>query len=240
MNPIRLLPTFTVATALALGVALPARATDGPIAYRYTQSGFADGASVSGWFVGHDNDIDGMLYASELSDFGFSFSGNRAVPAFTMGMDNRAGLVFDIAAANLMHLAVVGPGDSRELEYDAYGWPGFHIPGRVTSNLDGLISISWERLEVAPMAPVPEPGMAALWLCGLLAVAAFTGRAAGSHRRAPPSRGPGSTVGKALPAGPMLPPTLPTTTRLETQRCATPVAPLAATSSPDRPALQLP
>lgn len=236
MNPFRLLPTFTVASALTLAMAPPARAADDSIAYRYTQPGFADGAVVSGWFAGHDGDSDGMLYASELSDFGFSFSGNRAVPAFTMGMDNRAGVVFDIAAANLMHLAVVGPGDSRELEYDAFGWPGFHIPGRVTSNLDGLISISWERLEVAPMAPVPEPGTTALWLAGLLAVAAFSARAGRAERRIRAARGPGSTVGKALPAGPMLPPTLPTTTRLETQRCATPDAPHAATSSPRRPA----
>ena len=188
MNPIRLRHILTSALAIALAASLPARAADGPIAYRYTQPGFADGATVSGWFVGHDGDGDGMLYAFELDDFGFSFSGNRAVPAFTMGMDNRAGLVFDIGVANLMHLAVVGPGDSRELEYDAFGWPGFHIPGRVTNNVDGLISISWEHLEVTPISPVPEPGQASLWLGGLLALAAVARRrlaGGGDPARAP-------------------------------------------------------
>jgi hypothetical protein len=170
---------FALAGALALAAALPAHAADDAVAYRFTQTGFADGASVSGWFVGQDIEADGMLYAFELSDFSFSFSGNRAVPAFTMGMDNRAGLVFDIAATNLMHLHVVGPGDSRELEYDAFGWPGYHIPGRVSSNLEGLISISWDRLEVAPMAPVPEPRMASLWLAGVLALGVVAGRRLG-------------------------------------------------------------
>jgi hypothetical protein len=186
MNPIH--HSRSLAAALALTAALPAFAGNDPIAFRYTQVGFADGASVSGWFVGQDDDADGMLYAFELSEFGFSFSGNRAVPAFTMGMDNRAGLVFDIAASHLMHLAVVGPGDTREFEYDAFGWPGFHIPGRVSSNLDGLVSITWERLAVEPMSAVPEPGAAALWLAGALAVGAVARRRL--VRGAAPGRAP--------------------------------------------------
>jgi hypothetical protein len=189
MDPIR--PSHLLAAAaltITLAASLPAHAAGDSIAYRYSQSGFADGASVSGWFVGQDGDADGMLYAFELSDLGFRFSGNRALTSFTMGMDNRAGLVFDVAAANLMHLHVVGPGDSRDLEYDAFGWPGFHIPGRVTDNVDGLVSISWERLQVTPISPVPEPGQASLWLGGLLALAAVVRRrlaGAGDPARAP-------------------------------------------------------
>lgn len=171
MNKIQTLRRIALASALALAaLQMPAHASDDPIAYRYTQTGFADGASVSGWFIGHDGDADGMLYAFELSDFSFSFTGNRAVPSFTMGMDNRAGLVFDVAAANLMHLHVIGPDETRALEYDAFGWPGFHIPGRVSSNLDGLISISWERLGVEPISAVPEPGPLTLWLGGVIAL----------------------------------------------------------------------
>lgn len=170
MNKTPTLPCLVLASALLLSLQLPARAADGPIAYRYTQTGFADGAKVSGWFVGQDGDADGMLYAFELSDFSFSFSGNRAVPSFTMGMEHRAGLVFDVAAANLMHLHVVGPDENRALEYDAFGWPGFHIPGRVSSNLDGLVSISWDRLTLEPISAVPEPAPIALWLSGLVAM----------------------------------------------------------------------
>lgn len=180
MNPLRRL-TIPLAAALALCSSVPAQAQDSPIAYHYTQVGFADGASVSGWFVGSDDDGDGMLYASELSDFAFSFSGNRAVPAFTMGMDNRAGLVFEVGSENLMHLHVTGPDDTRALEYDAFGWPGYHIPGRVTSNLDGLISITWERLEVASMAPVPEPRTALLLTGGLLGLGGLARRRLGAR-----------------------------------------------------------
>jgi hypothetical protein len=176
MNPMRPRHLLVSALAIALATSLPARAADEPIAYRYTQSGFADGANVSGWFVGRDRDDDGMLYASELSDFSFSFTGNRAVPSFSMGMRERAGLVFEVATANLMHLQVVGPDGSRDREYDAFGWPGYHIPGRVSDNVDGLSSISWERLQVVAISPVPEPGQAGLWLGGLLALVAAARR----------------------------------------------------------------
>lgn len=183
MHTLRPLQHLALAGALALSVVLPAHAGGEPIAYRYTQTGFADGASVSGWFVGRDEDADGMLYAFELSDFGFSFSGNRAVPAFSMGMENRAGLEFDISAEHLMHMHVVGPGDSHELEYDAFGWPGYDIPGRVSNNLDGLISITWQTLEVTPMSPVPEPPPTALWLTGLTVLGALARRRSGAAGR---------------------------------------------------------
>lgn len=187
MSPIHTLlrPLAAAAAAtLALAAATPARAQD-TIAWRFTQGGFADGATVSGWFVGVDHEADGMLYAFELDDFSFSFSGNRAVPAFTMGMDNRAGLVFDVAAGELQHLHVTGPDDTRALEYDAFGWPGFHIPGRVSDNTQGLISISWERFELTPMVPVPEPQGGLMLLAGALAVAGI------ARRRSMPRHDPG-------------------------------------------------
>jgi hypothetical protein len=152
--------------AAALATALPALA-ETTLAYRFTQTGFADGAIVSGWFIGRDDEADGTLLSFELSDFNFSFSGNRAAPAFTLGIDNLAGLVFDIGSTDLQHLAVVGPDDSRDLQYDAFGWPGFNIPGRVSDNLTGLTSITWERLELTPISVVPEPHAAGLLLAGL-------------------------------------------------------------------------
>jgi PEP-CTERM motif len=131
---------------------------------QFHQGGFADGASVSGHFSGTDIDSDGWIFAFELSDFRFHFSGNRAVEAFTQGMDNRAGFVFHLASGELQHMATNGPDDSHALEYDAFGWPGYHIPGRVSDNRSGLISISWDQLQVAA---VPEPGSAALLAAGL-------------------------------------------------------------------------
>lgn len=178
MSPIQTL-LIPIATASLTLAASPAAQAQDIIAYRFTQTGFADGAIVSGYFVGADHEADGTLLSFELDDFSFSFSGNRAVPAFTMGMENRAGLVFDIASGQLQHLAVTGPGETRALEYDAFGWPGFHIPGRVSDNELGLITISWERFELAPMAPVPEPHGAPMLAAGLLALAGLARRRLG-------------------------------------------------------------
>lgn len=179
MKPTRHLLTLAAA-AMALGATVPAQA----MRYSFSQTGFADGATVSGWFSGRDDDGDGVLLAIELSGFELHFSGNRAVEAFSQGMDNRAGFVFDIASQTLQHMVSNGPDDSRALEYDAFGWPGFDIPGRVSDHRSGLSSITWERLQLSPMAPVPEPQTALMLAAGLGAL----GRLA--RRRLPPAQGP--------------------------------------------------
>lgn len=163
-------PTRTQLSLAATTLAVAATTAAQAQSYTFSQTGYADGATLTGAFSGHDDDGDGVLIGIELSDFGFHFSGNRAIESFSHGMDNRAGFVFDIASQTLQHMASTGPDDTRALEYDAFGWPGFHIPGRVTDNRTGLISITWERLEVSPVGAVPEPQTAAMLLAGLLVV----------------------------------------------------------------------
>lgn len=167
MSTQRIVARLAAAT-LAIAAALPAAHAS---SFTYLQTGFADGAAVSGMFSGEDTDGDGWIHAYELSEFTFNFSGNCAIDAFSFGMDNRAGLVFNVAARTLDHLAASG--DDNLLTYDAFGWPGYDIPGRVIDNRSGLTSITWEPLQVAA---VPEPATVSLLLAGLLALGAVARR----------------------------------------------------------------
>ena len=135
--------------------------------FQFTQSGYADGATLSGSFAGEDLDADGWLFGYELTAFELHWTGNRAVAAFSMGFDERAGLEYRLATGTLAHLAAVSQdGDGQRLfSYESMGWPSFSIPGVVTDERLGLASMSWEPLQVA--AAVPEPQSPVLLLAGM-------------------------------------------------------------------------
>jgi hypothetical protein len=63
----------------------------GPGVFEFTQAGYSDGASVSGFFKGVDTNGDGRLQnfgPGEITDFGMTFSGNALVSAFSIGFAN--------------------------------------------------------------------------------------------------------------------------------------------------------
>ena len=126
-----------------------------------------------------------------MSDVRFSFRGNRAVEAFTHGIDNRAGLEFNIADPSLVHVATAHPDDTHFLEYDAFGWPGCNIPGRVTDNRTGLISVSRDRLQVTA---VPEPANLSMLLSGLAASPRATSAPASHGAEENPSTASAATL----------------------------------------------
>lgn len=99
-------PILTMKNLIALGlasllIASPALAI--PIRYEFSQDGYEEGATVSGWFFADDLDGDGQIaqlggVGSELVAFMMSFSGNSIVPAFNGGFSELFGLVWDLDA----------------------------------------------------------------------------------------------------------------------------------------------
>lgn len=71
------------------------------VCYEFEQTGFDEGATVSGWFCGIDSNSDGQIgkyfrfdernFVNELSELSLSFSGNSLVPAFTFDLDDLQG-----------------------------------------------------------------------------------------------------------------------------------------------------
>lgn len=163
---------LTALFALAAAVVVePARAASPVQSFVFSQTGFADEARISGTFAGADLDGDGWLYGYELTAFELHWSGNRAVAAFSLGFDDRAGLAFELATGQVRHLAGVSQDaeGNRHFSYDSMGWPSYQVPGTVSDEPLGLSSSSWEALQVT--AAVPEPQGLALWLAGLGVVA---------------------------------------------------------------------
>lgn len=115
---------------LAALVAAPTSATT----FVFSEGGFAEGASISGYFVGDDVDGDGILssFDGEVTDFSVSFSGNSHIGAFTLGYADLIGLVYHLdgtigdgdflgndtegmLAANANYAVDTGPGPSGYL-----------------------------------------------------------------------------------------------------------------------------
>lgn len=136
--------------------------------YNFHQAGYADGATLIGHFSGSDLDGDGLLHGYELTEFEVNWSGNRAVEAFSLGYMERAGLEYEIANNTLWHMAAFSQNDEgvRFFSFDSHGWPSYLIPGSVTDERLGLVSMSWEPISVNVSA-VPEPQGLALLLSGL-------------------------------------------------------------------------
>lgn len=148
---------------LAAACVAPARAES----FNFNQTGYADGATLSGHFAGSDLDGNGWLYAYELTEFELHWSGNRAVQAFSLGFNERAGLEYELGNGTLWHMAAFSQNDegTRFFSFDSKGWPTYMIPGVVTDERLGLVSMSWEPLQVT--AAVPEPQSVALLLAGM-------------------------------------------------------------------------
>lgn len=161
--------------ALALGWALagaPAQATS----YTFSQVGYAGGGVITGSFTGSDIDLDGQIssFAGEVSAFSLSFSGDSFVPAFSHGMADFTGLVYDVGSG------FIGDGAGGFTEGMASNWLGVVgydfasglgptgvFGGRVIDLATGAVSSTPELIAV-----VPEPGSTALFALGIAVLAA--------------------------------------------------------------------
>jgi len=158
---------FALTTLFSLVAALAQPAQAQSVNFSFSQGGFADGAMVSGHFAGSDLDGDGWIYGYELTEFELHWSGNRAVEAFSFGFGERAGIEFQLADLSLQHMAAFSQDGEgiRYFSYESMGWPTYAIPGVITDERLGLVSMSGEALQLT--AAVPEPQNLALLLAGM-------------------------------------------------------------------------
>lgn len=155
------------AVALTLG-SLSAQAAT----YSFNQTGFAGGGSVTGSFAGVDLDANGVLDFSrnEISLFSLSFSGGASAPAFTMGIVDLAGLVYQLNGGNF-----IGDGGSVNT---GEGIGAFNAQFSYLSGI-GPLGVAGGQIGDASLNPltttaslisvtaVPEPEPFAMMLAGL-------------------------------------------------------------------------
>lgn len=166
-------PFLRLATALCgLGLMLAAPASHA-LWLNFSQGGFDEGATISGYIVVNDEAPLGSIEAgnpsiftgldlSEVTDFMVSFSGNSLVPAFTqtladldyLGILLGGTFIGDHAGEGIATNAL---GSASQFDYytgSAFGGFG----GAVMDHNTGNISYS------SDLAEIPEP--ASLWLLG--------------------------------------------------------------------------
>ena len=136
-----------------------------PGVFDFSEGGFSDGATVTGFFTGEDLDSDGQLssFDGEITDFSMHFSGNSLVAAFSLSFSDLFGLVYDLDGGDL--------GDGTDLDIEgigAFSFSGAYSagPGPVAlcdgSQICGVVA--------GPDVGVPEPATWAMLLLGFAAV----------------------------------------------------------------------
>jgi hypothetical protein len=143
--------------------------------YRISQSGFIGGGSVSGSFTGEDLNHDGKIesFLGEVTAFNLTFVGSAPLPAFTHGLTDLRGLVYDVGSAFI--------GDSRTQPYGEGLLSGpIQISAGYQYNSGTLPYVSYGALILGPLreevtsstqllavTQVAEPATAALLTLGL-------------------------------------------------------------------------
>jgi hypothetical protein len=176
----RPLPLFAATAAIALAGALMAPLAEAAT-YQFSQTGFTGGGAITGSFTGNDLDGDGWLYGYEITAFSLAFSGNADVPAFSHAKSSLGGIGYRIGENVIgghpeSYLTTSRTQNGHHIVYDAFGWPEFTIPGRITDDTTGKVLTTAESILVTGVGVVPEPAGWALMLGGLGAVGSLARR----------------------------------------------------------------
>jgi hypothetical protein len=169
---------------LVLGISVCGTASSTVVKYNFSQSGYDEGAIVTGMFAGEDLNGDGFIVGNEGPDgfnevtaFNMEFSGNSIVPAFTLGIDSISvgivaysleggGLLGDDAGEEIAGSGVV---DSSFFLYNTGGpVTGTNIPDGCSKSFCGLVVAtdipSAENYSFEPVIVSAVPLPIAVWL----------------------------------------------------------------------------
>lgn len=164
--------------ALALAAALLAPGAEAAV-YNFVQTGFDEGATISGSFTVNDANNSGQINVgsanfgmnfNEISAFSLSFSGNSIVAAFSHNLADLSVLVYNVGSPYLgdeingAQQELIATNFFGNTGFDYYSGMGFGgFGGAVFDKASNSTSYSDDLVTVTPAA-VPVPG--AVWLFG--------------------------------------------------------------------------
>ena len=132
--------------------------------YNFSQTGFEEGASISGSFEGADSNLDGLIKQDELSAFSFSWSGNSLVSAFSQSLSDLNYLTYNTSRN------VLGDANPEIIASNWFTTTGFAYVSGVDAGsqggsvLDMALGTESATTSLISVAAVPLPG--AVWLFG--------------------------------------------------------------------------
>ncbi|AMK75161.1 MULTISPECIES: VPLPA-CTERM sorting domain-containing protein [Methylomonas] len=172
--------------ALILAAGLLAPGANAAV-YNFVQTGFDDGATISGSFTVNDTDNSGQINVgsasfgmnyNEISALSLSFSGNSIVAAFTHNLADLSAMVYNVGSPYLddeisgAQQELIATNYFGSTGFDYYSGMGFGgFGGAVFDKAGNATSYSYNLVSVTPAA-VPVPG--AVWLFGSV-LAGFVG-----------------------------------------------------------------
>jgi hypothetical protein len=165
-----------ITVLVVLGISMYTTASLATTKYNFSQSGFDEGAILTGMFEAEDLDGDGVLTDLDgmITAFSVEFSGNSIVPAFTLGSADdfsKFEVMYDLddgslgGTASEEMLLVLGSDFSVFVGSDALGECENEFCGVVGASLGEPTTIS---LDPVTVSAVPLPAAAWLFGSGLL------------------------------------------------------------------------
>ncbi len=174
-----------ITVLVVFGMTVCGAASSAIVKYNFSQTGFDDGAIVTGMFEGEDLDGDGFLAgndgidvidgSNEITAFNMAFSGNSIVPAFTLGLAELDFMAYELAGSpfsDSSFIAALNPDFSPGQEAFFFGTGNIGTDfceddkkcGFVFNVNKGVIEGTSISFELVTVSAVPLP--AALWLFG--------------------------------------------------------------------------
>jgi PEP-CTERM motif len=152
--------TITLAVSLALAASAANADT-----YRFTQTGFNDGASVIGYFLGSDGNSDGKISGSEVTAFTATFFGGYYDGFSFDGLRTYKNLSYTVGSS------FIGANSDDVLDIYARGISIGYFSNISGGQMYGFSSepvlTSSQQAQVALITAVPEPETYAMMLAGL-------------------------------------------------------------------------
>jgi hypothetical protein len=200
----RLVSRALVASLALVMAAAPAVAVTN-LSFTFSQTGYSEGATVTGAFTGADLDGNGLLVHfpatggppiahNELTAWSMHFSGNSLSPAFDLSLDDLYGFVYQLGTAGIGDDPAYDPTIDQDLieGVGAIGESHFYTAGLgpnsfIGAYVGGEITGPGEEVEdhaldstqnLALVMLVPEPAAATLLLAAGPALAAAARRKA--------------------------------------------------------------
>lgn len=152
--------------------------------WNFTQSGFASGATIGGYFIAIDLDGDGWVssFTGEILGFNLVLRDFAGTPEFTANLSNLNALVYDVRGDAWLGNDAGADGEgiavnwlSAQAPQYLTGWGPLGTFGAEVRDPLSMRTLTTPNPVHVQLSVLPEPGSAVLLACALFAIGLHAG-----------------------------------------------------------------